>query len=145
MGFVNRFFSNVGQFAGNAWNTVKDVGSNIIDITTGRRQKELRAEQINEAQKNRDFQERLSSTAYQRQVKDLAAAGLNPIIAAGGTGASTPGGSVANTSGVQDDSMKLVMTALQIAGSVASRSISSMANASAIMNRPAPIYFLSGK
>ncbi len=52
-----------------------------------------------QAKINRDWQEQMSNTAYQRGVKDMQAAGLNPALMYGSAGpATTPSGSLASGS-----------------------------------------------
>jgi hypothetical protein len=53
-----------------------------------------------EAQKNRDWQERMSNTSYQRAVGDMKKAGINPILAAQNGGANTGSGATASAAGL---------------------------------------------
>lgn len=50
-----------------------------------------------EAQKNRDFQERMRATQYQTATQDMIAAGINPMVAYTQGGAGTPTGATASS------------------------------------------------
>lgn len=60
-------------------------------------QQEANAFTADEAQKQRDFEAEMSNTAFQRQVADMRAAGVNPAMAMKGAGASTPSGAAGSS------------------------------------------------
>lgn len=78
-----------GAAAGTAiwpgWGTLIGGGIGLLGGILGN------ASSAKAAKSQMEFQERMSSTAHQREVQDLRAAGINPILSAR-AGASTPGG-----------------------------------------------------
>ena len=88
---------------------------NIASAQQAERSMEFERQQ---ARLNRSFQERMSGSAHQRQVADMRAAGLNPILSAtGGKGASTPTG--AKGSGAMAPQYNKYQVALQNASTAA--------------------------
>jgi len=75
-----------------AWSSIGNLGSAALSLYGGYQANNANARQ---AQNQMDFQEEMSNTSYQRGVKDMQAAGLNPMLAYSQGGASAPGGASA--------------------------------------------------
>ncbi len=96
------FGSVVGGILGGPLRGVLGSGSDLpADILTGgavsnaKSVESTNAANFLESQRNRDFQERMSNTGYQRAVEDMRKAGLNPALSYSNGPASTPSGATA--------------------------------------------------
>lgn len=77
--------------------TIGVIGSSLLGGLFGRSgAKEQNQAQIQSAREQMAFQERMSNTSHQRQMADLRAAGINPILSAKLGGADSPGGAQPN-------------------------------------------------
>jgi len=96
----------------------------IGDSMSSSSQQQTNVMSAEEAQKNRDWQTQMSNTQMQRRVDDYKSAGLNPVLAAGGPGASmgspvmpsfqNPGGAFANMGQQATSAMQLYTQKAQV-------------------------------
>lgn len=110
--------------------------NNITDslgLTNKAGQAEANEANLAEAQRNRDFQERMSNTAYQRAMVDMKTAGLNPMLAYSQGGASVPSGSQGSVETVKNAPLAQMAleayTGIKAANSSASQADASTLNA----------------
>lgn len=70
--------------------------------------------QKEQAAKQMQFQERMSSTSWQRSVEDMKMAGINPMLSYMKGGASSPGGAMANVHDVVGPAVSTAMQAKRL-------------------------------
>lgn len=93
------------------------AGSLIGTAVNANENKKNREFSAAEAQKQRDWETQMSNTAYQRGTEDMIKAGVNPAMAysGGASGASTPHGAAAQSSGSSSTAFDMINSAANLA------------------------------
>lgn len=82
-----RFYSGSGSVSSGANSNGSDLSYQSIMDLVNKTAADNNAWSAQQAELNRQWQTEMSNTAHQREVADLQAAGLNPVLSAGGNGA----------------------------------------------------------
>ena len=109
---INPFLGMAVNFGLNTLGNV--VANNAVNAHLTGKEREQNAWNAEQAQINRDYQTEMSNTAWQRGVADMQAAGLNPALAYGQGGASTPTGTNAQGSASVVSPMDVMTMAMQM-------------------------------
>lgn len=96
---------------------IPGVGDYLGATDTAKAQRQANEMNVNLSREQMAFQERMSSTAHQREVEDLRKAGLNPILSAN-SGASTPSGSQTSVEPVPPVTAALASSSKQMMNNV---------------------------
>lgn len=118
MGFLSKIAPYVAPAAGVALGAaipgVGAIAGGMAGSAIGSAFGAAEANKQNQAMVNQqmDFQERMANTAHGREIADLKASGLNPILSAGGGGASAPSGASAQMQNEAPDFSHAITSAM---------------------------------